>query len=71
MGNNCGFQCNRLIIDQIVFIDQMLGMNSKYSRTVHQQFIDLNKSYDFLNSQRVKCPEMYLFCMGAELDLSC
>jgi hypothetical protein len=44
--HQCGFRCNRSMIDQIFYIRQILEKKWAYNGTVHQLFIDFRKAYD-------------------------
>jgi hypothetical protein len=47
MGDHqCGFRRNRLMIDQIFYIRQILEKKWEYNGTVHQLFIYFKKAYD-------------------------
>jgi hypothetical protein len=44
--HQCGFRCNRLTIDLIFCIRQILEKKWEYNEEVHQLFIDFKKAYD-------------------------
>jgi hypothetical protein len=44
--HQCGFQHNRSMTDQIIYIWQILEIKWEYNGTVHQLFIDFKKAYD-------------------------
>ena len=44
--HQCGFRRNRLTIDHIFCIRQMLEKKWEYNEEVHQLFIDFKKAYD-------------------------
>jgi hypothetical protein len=65
-GDQCAFQCNGSISDQIFCIRQTLEKNWEYSETVHQLFIDLKKAYD---SVRTEVLYNFLIEFGVPLKL--
>jgi sorting nexin-29 len=44
--HRCGFRHNRLTIDHIFYIRQIMEKKWEYNCTVHQLFIDFKKAYD-------------------------
>jgi hypothetical protein len=44
--DQCGFQRNRSVTDQILYIWQILEKKWEYNGTVHQLFIDFKKAYN-------------------------
>ena len=44
--HQCGFRRNRLTIDHIFYIRQILEKKWEYNEEVHQLFIEFKKAYD-------------------------
>jgi hypothetical protein len=44
--HQCGFHCNSSTMDQIFYIQQILGKKWEYNGTVHQLFLNFKKVYD-------------------------
>jgi hypothetical protein len=49
--HQCGFWCNRSMIDQIFYIWQILEKKWDYNGTVHQPLTDVKKAYDSLRRE--------------------
>jgi hypothetical protein len=49
--NQCGFQCNRLMTDQIFYIWQILKKKWEYNGTVHQLLTDFKKAYNSVRKE--------------------
>jgi hypothetical protein len=61
--HQCGFRRNRSTTDQIFCIRQILEKKWEYSGTVHQLFIDFEKSYDSISGKYCTIFSMNLVCL--------